>query len=203
MSRYVVSGSEGEYQPGSENRVLGNLVEITDPREMNIAETELLDALYMHVLDALPETLTFQSICQWHRAWLGNVYFWAGEYRSVDMSKPNIRFASPIQIARLTKEFEEQYLSRFAELPKMGDEQLVAFLAEMHVEFILIHPFREGNGRISRLLLDVMAVKAGAQPLDYTLWNEHKDYYFKAIQAGRDGDCQFIERLVRDVLETQ
>ncbi|MEA2118975.1 Fic/DOC family protein [Halovibrio sp. HP20-50] len=203
MSRYVVSGSEGEYQPGSENRVLGNLVEITDPTEMNIAETELLDALYMHVLDALPETLTFQSICQWHRAWLGNVYLWAGEYRTVDMSKPNIRFASPIQIARLTKEFEEQYLSRFAELPKMGDEQLVAFLAEMHVEFILIHPFREGNGRISRLLLDVMAVKAGAQPLDYTLWNEHKDYYFKAIQAGRDGGYQFIERLVRDVLETQ
>lgn len=119
------------------------------------------------------------------------------------MSKPNIRFASPIQIQRLTKEFEDQYLSSFAELPGVDDEQLVAFLAEMHVEFILIRPFREGNGRISRLLLDVMAAKAGAQPLDYSLWNEHKDYYFKAIQAGRDGDYQFVERLVRDVLETQ
>ncbi|AQU81283.1 MULTISPECIES: Fic/DOC family protein [unclassified Halomonas] len=203
MSRYVVSGSEGDYQPGSENRVLGNLVGITSPTEMNIAETELLEALYIQVFDAFPEMLTFQAICQWHRAWLGNVYRWAGQYRTVDMSKPNIRFASPIQIQRLTKEFEDQCLSRFAELPEMGDEQLVAFLAETHVEFILIHPFREGNGRISRLLLDVMVVKAGAQPLDYSLWNEHKDYYFKAIQAGRDGDYQFIERLIRDVLETQ
>lgn len=203
MSRYVVSGSEGEYQPGSENGVLENLVEITDPTEMNIAETELLEALYMQVFDAFPETLTFPTICRWHRAWLGNVYRWAGQYRTVDMSKPNIRFASPLQIQRLIKEFEDQYLSRFAELPEMADEQLVAFLAETHVEFILIHPFREGNGRISRLLLDVMAVKAGAQPLDYSLWNRNKEYYFKAIQAGQGRDYQFVERLVRDVLEAQ
>ncbi|MGQ7286377.1 Fic/DOC family protein [Vreelandella venusta] len=203
MGRYTVSGSEGEHQPGSEDRVLVNLVEITDPTEMNVAETELLEDLYIQVFDDFPETLTFQTICQWHRTWLGNVYCWAGQYRTVDMSKPNIRFASPIQIQKLAQEFEDRYLSRFAKLPEMDDEQLVAFLAEMHVEFILIHPFREGNGRISRLLLDVMAVKAGAQPLDYSLWNEHKDYYFKAIQAGRDGDYQFVECLVRDVLEIQ
>jgi len=203
MSRYVVSGSEGDYQPGSENRVLENLIGITDPTEMNIAETELLEALYMQVFDDFPETLTFQAICQWHRVWLGNVYRWAGQYRTVDMSKPNICFASPIQIQRLAKEFEGDHLSRFAELPELGDEKLVTFLAEMHVEFILVHPFREGNGRIARLLLDVMAVKAGAQPLDYSLWNEYRDYYFKAIQAGRDGNYQFVERLVRDVLEIQ
>ena len=157
----------------------------------------------MQVFDDFPEMLTFQAICQWHRVWLGNVYRWAGQYRTVDMSKSNIRFASPIQIQRLAKEFEGDHLSRFAELPELEDEKLVTFLAEMHVEFILIHPFREGNGRIARLLLDVMAVKAGAQPLDYSLWNEHRDYYFKAIQAGRDGNYQFVERLVRDVLEIQ
>ncbi|MDN7131067.1 Fic family protein [Halomonas sp. MC140] len=203
MNRYVVSGSEAEHQSGSENSVLENLIDITDSSEMNIAETELLEALYIQVFDDFPKTLTFQTICQWHRAWLGNVYRWAGQYRTVDMSKPNIRFASPIQIQRLTKAFEDQYLARFVELPEMDDKQLVTFLAETHVEFILIHPFREGNGRMSRLLLDVMAANAGAQPLDYSLWNEHKSYYFKAIQAGRDGDCRFVERLVRDVLEAQ
>ncbi|MCD1588892.1 Fic family protein [Halomonas profundus] len=46
--------------------------------------------------------LTVQTICQWHRSWLGNVYCWAGQYRTVDMSKPNIRFASPLQIHKLT-----------------------------------------------------------------------------------------------------
>lgn len=203
MSRYDIAGSEGEYQQGSNNKVLRNFPGLTDPEEMNIAETELLEDLYVQVFDDFPEELAFQTLCQWHRAWLGNVYSWAGRYRTVDMSKPNIRFAAPLQIPKLAQKFEAQYLSCFAELPEMSDEQLVVLLAEMHVEFILIHPFREGNGRISRLLLDVMAVKAGAQPLDYTLWEDHKDFYFKAIQAGRDGDCQYVERLIRDVLEEQ
>jgi cell filamentation protein len=119
------------------------------------------------------------------------------------MSKPNMVFTSPRQIPRLAQQFERCYLARFAELPGMDDETLITFLAESHVEFILIHPFREGNGRISRLLLDVMAVQAGAQPLDYSLWNQHKAFYFKSIQAGRDGDYQHIKRLIRDVMEGQ
>lgn len=108
-----------------------------------------------------------------------------------------------MQIAKLAERFEAHYLSQFILLPSMEDDRLVAFLAEVHVEFILIHPFREGNGRLSRLILDVMAVKAGAQPLDYTLWDEHTDFYFKSIQAGRDGDYQHMERLIGDVLAGQ
>lgn len=88
-------------------------------------------------------------------------------------------------------------------LPGMDDDRVVEFLAQSHVEFILIHPFREGNGRMSRLLLDVMAVKAGFQPLDYQLWEDNKDYYFKSIQAGVMDDYQHMERLIRDVLEQQ
>lgn len=203
MSRYDITSSEGEYQPGSGNKLLRNLPGITDPEEMNRVETDLLKELYLQVFNSFPEELNFETICQWHRVWLGNIYSWAGQTRTVDMSKPNIRFASPVQIPRLTQVFEERYISRFAELPRMSDEALVTFLAEMHVEFILIHPFREGNGRISRLLLDVMAAKAGAQPLDYSLWERHKDFYFKAIQAGRDGDYQYVGQLIRDVLEEQ
>lgn len=203
MSRYDSFGSEGEYQPGSDDKVLRNLPAITDPREMNVEETDLLEDLYILVFDNFPEELTFKMLRQWHQTWLGNIYGWAGQYRTVDMSKPNIVFASPVQLPKLASEFEARYLSRFIELPEMSDEEMIAFLAETHVEFILIHPFREGNGRISRLLLDVMAVKAGAQPLDYSLWDEHKAFYFTAIQAGLDGDFQHVERLIRDVLEGQ
>lgn len=203
MGRYDITGSEGEYQPGSGHKLLRNLPGITDPDEMNTVETDLLKDLYLHVFHNFPEELTFEMICQWHRAWLGNIYSWAGQIRTVDMSKPNIQFASPVQIPRLAEKLETQYLARFAELPEMSDEELIAFLAEAHVEFILIHPFREGNGRVSRLLLDVMVAKAGALPLDYSLWDKHKDFYFKAIQAGRDGDYQHVERLIRDVLEAQ
>lgn len=92
-------------------------------------------------------------------------------------------------------------LEQYNNLPLYDDEKLFSYLAESHVEFILIHPFREGNGRISRLLIDVMATKAGFEPLDYTLWDQHKEFYFKSIQAGRDKDFSHITRLIRDVIK--
>ncbi|WP_301387131.1 Fic/DOC family protein [Thalassolituus sp. UBA2590] len=203
MGRYDVIGSEGEYEPSSDGKVLANKAHISGINEINVAETELLQDLYAYVFGHFPQELNWNVICQWHRMWLGNLYPWAGSHRSVDMSKPEIHFASPLQISKLATRYDETYLSQFEDLPETDDEDLILFLAEMHVEFILIHPFREGNGRISRLLMDVMAVKAGLQPLDYTLWDENKEFYFKAIQAGRDGDYRHIARLVGDVLENQ
>jgi cell filamentation protein len=48
-------------------------------------------------------------------------------------------------------------------------------LAVTHVELILIHPFREGNGRLARLLADVMAVQADRGLLDYTEWDRDRE----------------------------
>ena len=84
----------------------------------------------------------------------------------------------------------------------MDDEAIIRYLAQSHVEFILIHPFREGNGRLSRLLLNVMAVEAGFEPLDFQLWEKHRAFYFRSIQAGASGDYQPMEKLVRDALES-
>ena len=85
----------------------------------------------------------------------------------------------------------------------MADDDVILFLAQSHVDFILIHPFREGNGRLSRLLMDVLSVKAGFQPLDYELWDKNKEFYFRSIQAGVNGDYRHLERLISDVLSQQ
>ena len=69
-------------------------------------------------------------------------------------------------------------------------------MAVTHVEFVLIHPFREGNGWLSRLLADVMAVQAVGDPLDYSAWDADKEGYFAAIQAGLSGDYAPMKRLV-------
>jgi len=59
---------------------------------------------------------------------------------------------------------------------------------------------REGNGRLSRLLLDVLSVLAGKGVLDYSLWDEHKIFYFKAVQAGVSGNYCPMMQLVSDIL---
>lgn len=66
-------------------------------------------------------------------------------------------------------------------------DALAAALAEVHVELVLIHPFREGNGRASRLLATLMALQAGLPLLDFgPLTGAARERYFSAVQAGLD-----------------
>lgn len=203
MSRYDATGAEAEFQPGGEDGILRNSLSLTKRRDIDDAETELLVDLYEKVLPFASDGLTFSDIQRWHQQWLGNLYAWAGKLRTVNMSKGDFHFSIVEQLPVLIDKFEIDYLHKFSKLPEMSDEELALYMAESHVEFILIHPFREGNGRISRLLLDVMAVQAGFHPLDYKLWEQNKEYYFKAIQAGLSGDYQHVERLINDVLKQQ
>lgn len=203
MSRYDVDIVETQYQPGSKDRVLLNKLNITDPDEMDDVEAILLVKLYEKIFsyDNSTLNLNFQTIIEWHRQWLGNVYSWAGSIRNVRVWKNDFEFTVPLQIERQIQRFEDNFLSHQLNLSKFTKEELVSFLARSHVELILIHPFREGNGRISRLLMDYMSQEAGYGLLDYSLWDKHKEFYIRSIHAGVTGEYQHIERLIRDILD--
>lgn len=199
MSRYDANTAEGEYQPGSSEQVLRNLHAITSPEDMNELELGLLAQLYESVLvDDLPDrALMVEDIKHWHHRWLGNVYEWAGQERSVNMSKGGFAFAAAGQIPRLLDQFERDCLRRWTPCHDLGIEALVEAVAITHVELILIHPFREGNGRLSRLLADVMVVQAGLEPLDYTPWEVNKTGYISAIHHGLSMNYEPMKRWVR------
>ncbi|SHE32456.1 Fic family protein [Vibrio gazogenes] len=205
MSRYDVDIEETQYQPGSGNSVLLNKLGIVDAEEMNEVETYLLVKLYEKLFSntVIDDEFSFQTIMSWHRQWLGNVYSWAGKIRNVRMWKDDFEFTVPRQIGPMIDDFESKYLSQIQYVDKMTTEELIAFIAESHVEFILIHPFREGNGRISRLLIDYMSQEAGYGLLDYSLWDQNKDFYIASIQAGLSGDYQYTARLVKGVLASE
>lgn len=201
--RYHVAGAEGDFEPGSEGRVLRNLVGIQSVEDMDELELALLAQLYEVVLlEELPDgQLSVDVLKNWHRLWLGNVYPWAGQERSVNMSKGGFPFAAAAQVPRLLIEFERKYLTRWTPCGSLSEYELVQAIAEVHVEFILIHPFREGNGRLSRLLADVMAVQAGHAPLDYSGWEADKARYIGAIHAGFSGDYGPMCVCVRQALD--
>ncbi|MFC7420434.1 Fic/DOC family protein [Iodobacter arcticus] len=159
---------------------------------MDEAELVLLKQLYQQVLvDEFPDrTITAGDLQDWHHMWLGNVYDWAGCVRSVNMSKGDFHFAAAAQIPRLLDVFERDCLARFTPCSSLNREDLIKAIAITHIELILIHPFREGNGRLSRLLADVMAVQGGAEPLDYSIWDANKSAYFAAIAQGMAGNDQ-------------
>lgn len=202
-NRYDTSLSvEGQYQPGSNNLVLVNKLEITNPAEMDDTELELLNALYQDVLSNVTreQKLTVADIFEWHRRWLGNVYDWAGQERSVNMSKGNFHFTAANQIPFMLQEFESKFLGVLTPCYLMDEMALVDAIAKVHIEFILVHPFREGNGRISRLLADVMALQANKPQLDYSRWDADKEAYFAAINEGLSCNYDPMKKLVMRAL---
>lgn len=202
MSKYDIGGSQGRYQSGSNDQVLENMLGIIEPADMDEAELVLLEKLYQDVLfDHLPQSvITIDEIKIWHRHWLGNVYEWAGIERSVNMSKDGFQFAAAAQIPQLLDKLEKEFLQQYTPCNSFDEEQAIEAIAIVHVEFILIHPFRDGNGRLSRLLADVMAVQAGFQPLDYSYWDDNKSEYFAAIAQGMSMNYEPMKVCVRQAI---
>lgn len=202
MSRYDVTGPQGSFQDGSEGAVLTNKLGITNPDDMDELELSLLGKLYLAVIEAnLPQqVISVANIKKWHRQWLGNVYEWAGQERSVQMSKGGFMFAPAERIPQLLNEFDVNCLARYTPCLGFSDQQIVEAIAVTHVELILIHPFRDGNGRISRLLADVMAVQAGYPPLNYETWENRKEDYIAAIHQGLDSNYEPMKAFVTEAL---
>ncbi|WP_133478785.1 Fic/DOC family protein [Cognatilysobacter segetis] len=200
--RYRVDGVQGAAQPGSDGEVLANRLGLAAADEIAEAALLLLGDLYTSVLvDELPQrVLTVADLFNWRRRWLGNVYDWAGQLRTVNVSKGGFMFANAALLQGLLATFQREYLQRYTPCVALDDMTLAEAIAICHVELILIHPFREGNGRLARLLADVMAVQAGRAPLDYSAWDADKPRYFAAIRTGQGGDYVPMRALVAQAL---
>lgn len=114
--------------------------------------------------------------------------------------KDDFGFAHAARIPKLLEDLDREILGRLTPCRGMQEEDLTRAIDTVHVELILIHPFREGNGRIARFVADVMASQAGMGPLDYTAWDENKQEYIGAIHAGVDCNYEPMERLVTRAL---
>lgn len=202
MNDRYTTGIQGEFEPGSNQRVLRNLLGVYDSAEMAEVEVQQLLKLYEDVLiDDFPDRcLTVADLKTWHYRWLGNVFAWAGRERMVNMSRQGFHFTAAAQVPRLLAAFERTHLSPVTPCRADNETRLAEILAVTHVELILVHPFRDGNGRLSRLLADVMAGQAGQPPLDYSAWDTDKKRHFSAIQAGMAHDYAPMTKLMSAAL---
>jgi cell filamentation protein len=203
--RYDVSGSiEARFEPGSNNTVLMNKLGITDPVEMDRLEAGALikatDALF-HEYD-VDHQFSADDICYMHKVWLSEIYEWAGQYRSVNISKGDFSFAMAAQIPGLMAHFENDQLAKYTPCTFADRQEVIKALAEVHTELVLIHPFREGNGRCSRILTSIMALQAGLPVLDFSLMSgQKKSDYFVAVQRGLDRNYHSMENLFAEIIE--
>lgn len=203
-NRYDTGASpEGQYEPGSSEEVLRNKLGIQRVEQMELLEFDLLARTQDELLEEITsdQRLNVSDLKLWHRRWLGSVYDWAGKYRTVNLSKDGFPFAAADQVPRLMEDYQRVYLERWTPACDLDHESLITALAECHVELILIHPFREGNGRLARLLATVMALQAGEPPLNFGLMESDKRVYISAIHAAHSGNVKSMIDLFSDVLE--
>ena len=201
--RYAAHGPEAEFEPGSGNRVLRNLIGIRSMREMARAESRALLSAQERLVDSFSPDHRFVSddVSDIHRTWLGTIYRWAGDYRSVNVAKGGFQFAAAREVPRLMREFEQRELARYTPCRFPAEPQIARALAVVHAELVLIHPFREGNGRCARLLALLMAFQAGLPPLDFSGWSGRGERnYIAAVHAAVGSDYEPMVGLFSEVI---
>ena len=203
-SRYETDHlTEAQFELGSSGHVLKNLLGIKRKREMDALEAVKLFEVTMWAIRHYSTDHRFiaADVCLLHKQWLGEVYPWAGEYRQVNMGKGGFAFAMAAQIPRLMEEFERKVLAIYTPCSFNDHEKVLKALAVTHCELVLIHPFRDGNGRVARLLSTLMALQAGLPLLDFSgIKGKARQAYFLAVQASMGNDYEPMGKVFRAVL---
>jgi len=144
---------------------------------------------------------TAKDICLMHESWLGAIYEWAGKYRQVNISKGNFTFSMARQVPTLMEQLEQSPFHDFTPCLFTDQQEIIHAIAVVHTELVFIHPFREGNGRLARMLAVFMGLQAGLPPLSFGgILGKRKQKYFAAVQAGMDYNYAPIENIFKDVL---
>ena len=148
---------------------LANRLGITDPVELAHQEERVSKAaalsLYRNgTLEEL-EPGSFAALSAIHKCLFGKIYDFAGEVRTVNLAKGGFRFASALYLGSALRAVER--------MPQETFDQIV----EKYVEMNVAHPFREGNGRATRIWLDHMLRAELGRTVDWSAISR-EDYLF-------------------------
>lgn len=155
--------------------------------EEKISKTKALALYDTGLLDTFAVG-TFAGLAKIHKYLFDEIYDFAGEVRTVNIAKGNFRFAPVMYLHAALESIDRMPQSTFDEI------------IEKYVEMNVAHPFREGNGRSTRIWLDAILKKELHQVVD---WNRvDKEDYLLAMERSPVKDLE-IKALLRAALTDQ
>ena len=168
---------------------LENKLGITDQIELSKEEERLSKIGAKELFDSgkLDKLIpgTFESLKIIHKTLFGKVYNFAGIIRNENIAQGSFRFAPVLYLEDSIKKIEKMPQSTFDEI------------IEKYVEMNVAHPFREGDGRSTRIWLDVILKKQLKKAVDWS--KVDKDRYLNAMVNSPVDDMQ-IKKLLQDAL---
>jgi cell filamentation protein len=151
------AGQDPYCPPGS--TVLRNRLNLTDAKTLAQAERDLSEVA-AESIDFAPPPYSLSYLQAIHRRLFSDLYDWAGELRTVDISKDDTHFCVTSRIEpeanKLFKVLADA--NWFQDLDRTN---LINASAELFGDLNVVHPFREGNGRAQRILFEHIIVNAG------------------------------------------
>ena len=159
---------------------LENKLGITNSAELareeeRISKKKAVELFESGALDKL-EPGKFISLQAIHKALFEDIYDFAGELRTVNLAKGNFRFAPLMYL--------EAALANIDKMPQSAFDEII----EKYVEMNIAHPFREGNGRSTRLWLDQMLKACIGQVVDWS--KADKEDYLLAMERSPIKDVE-------------
>ena len=152
--------------------------------EERISKTRAVELFESGLLASLPAG-TFDTLCRIHVHLFSDIYGFAGKLRTVNMSKGNFRFAPLMYLGAALESIEK--------MPQKTFDEIV----EKYVEMNIAHPFREGNGRATRIWLDHILKTELGVVVDWSLVN--KEDYLLAMERSPVRDIE-IKYLLKNAL---
>jgi len=172
--------------------ILNNKLSITDQIELAKAEEKISKQKAKQLFDSgdihKAEVGTFAGLSFIHAYLFKDMYHFAGKVRNVNIAKGDFRFAPLMYL--------EQSLKYIDRMPHSNFDQII----EKYVEMNVAHPFREGNGRATRIWLDLMLKSQIKQVVDWNLVD--KDEYLSAMQRSPVKNLE-IKTLLKQALTDQ
>ena len=171
--------------------ILDNKLNITDQAELareeerisKIRAKEMFDTGYLNTL----KVGTFEALKKIHKYLFDEIYEFSGELRKVNIAKGNFRF-TPIA-------YLEEAVKNIEKMPQSTYEEII----EKYVEMNIAHPFREGNGRSTRIWLDLILKKELNLVVDWSRVN--KTDYLLAMERSPIKDVEIKELLKQSLTD--
>ena len=172
--------------------ILENKLNIANQIELAKAEEKVSKQKAKQLFDsgdiANVEIGTFAGLSFIHAYLFEDIYYFAGKIREVNIAKGNFRFAPLMYL--------KQSLDHIDTMPQGNLNEII----EKYVEMNVAHPFREGNGRATRIWLDLILKNEIQQVVDWNLVD--KDDYLSAMQRSVVKDVE-IKVLLKQALTDQ
>lgn len=163
---------------------------------------------YILKLSSKKAEITPKLICDIHKTGFGFIFpDWAGKFRTIDVTVGDFEPPHYSQVPELVKNLCEDVEERLKHIPSSSNEekfleQAIVLLAWFQHRFVWTHPFNDYNGRVARLVTNLLALNLGL-PIITIKAETGKDRvnYMNAIKAADTHDLSKLENLIADALK--